>query len=495
MRAFASKLAPTGVLALLSFAAVASPQLSLSLNKTETQLGKPVRAELVAVATPQKLASLDLQPLQDAFGVVVVESATNVSDPRWPGAAVQLLRLRLYPRRTGELTLPALHLGEAHSQARTVHVLDGSRGGVPIGVVTHLSTSSPWERQQVVLQLEITTPQLFATIEAADKLQVPGVDIVPLPRQREQRQVGATKVAVLRLGWALALQTAGTHYLELPPIRYNVSGRTERIYYFPTSRLQVRPLPPYIPPTLPVGKVAVSSSLSPTGSLTPNNLAYWTVTVGGTTVSPRDLPPVLRQIQSTAGLRFLTAAAERSQEAQASEVRSRVVYQIPFKPLASGPLALPTLQLQYFDPATGRLVRVNHRPPRPWVLSPAWRVTLISVSGLLVLWLCVLFYRRLHSILQRRRQRTAARAALREATDAWQLRRALAVVARAEGFPGNLSLREWARHWRARHRTDPAFDDLMARLSRACYGKPAGQEDAATLKAAVDAVYRGQMLR
>ena len=472
---FVSKLAPTVVLTLLSLTATAAPQLSLTLNKTETQLGKPVRVELEAVDAPQPLSALDLQPLRQSFGVVVEESMAG------SGQTVQRLRLRLYPRRTGELTLPALRLGELQSAPQTVHVTEG-----PITVTTHLSEPSPWQRQQVMLQLDITTPDLFASLAVEGELKARDVDVVPLPLSRERRGTG--KVAVLRLGWALSPLTAGTHNVELPPIRYELSGRTERIYYFPAMPLPVRPLPPYIPPTLPVGKVSVTSTLTPGGLLSPDTLAYWTVTVSGETVTPRGLPPLLRQVQSSERVRFLSVESERTWDAETQ--RSRVVHHIPVKPLASGRLSLPSLQFQYFDPGTGRLVRVTHTPPRPWVLGWGWRAAMVMVPGLPALWLCLQLYRLSRRAFRRRREQNAALMALKEAADARQLRRALEAVSHAEGFPANLSLREWARHWRAHHHADPAFDPLVARLSRACYGKPSGQEDSADMNAALYALYR-----
>lgn len=475
-------------LALLPFTAVAAPQLSLIVNKTETQLGKPLRAELVAVDSGQALAALDLQPLRENFGVVTEESASNLSDSRWPGQSVQVLRLLLYPRQTGELRLPVLRLGETHSEAQNILVSDGSISGAPIGVVTHLSTNSPWERQRVVLQLEVTTPDLFSALEAAAPLQAPDFDVEPLPREREQRGAGAEKRAVLRLGWVLSPRTAGSHNIDLPAIRYNLSGRAERIYYFPTARLHVRPLPPYVPPTLPVGKVSVTSSLSSNDVLYPDTLTYWTVTVDGETVTPRGLPPILRQLESGDRLRFLAIDSQRTWQAETR--RSQVVHHIPFKPLASGRLALPELHLQYFDPDTGRLVRINHTPPRPWVLSLTWRVVIGAVLALLASGLLVLLFRVVRRALQHHRERNAALAAIRRAKDARQLRQALESVAHAEGFPPNLSLREWAAHWRARHRANPDFDHLVSRLSRACYGNPMNKDENAELIAAFEALYR-----
>ena len=469
---------------LLPLAAVSAPQLLLILNKTETQLGKPLRAELVAVDAPQKIAALDLRPLDDAFGVVVEESASNVDDPRWPGRSVEMLRLLLYPRQMGELKLPPLQLGDTHSDAQAIRVSEGFKGDAPITVATHVSTASPWERQQTVLQLQITTPDMFATLEAAGTLQMPGVDIVPLKIEREQRASGA----VLRLGWVLSAQTAGARDIDLPPVRYNLSGRTERIYYFPKTPLHIRPLPPYIPPTMPVGKVSIASIVSPDAMLSPDTLAYWTVTVQGETVSPRDLPPVLRQVESSERVRFLSANSERTWLADAQ--RSQIVHRIPFKPLANGRLTLPVIHLQYFDPDTGRLARVSHTPPRPLVLDIAWRVVISGALSIFSLWLCLRLYRLTRRVLEHRRQHNAALAAIQQASDARQLRRALESVAQAEGFPANLSLREWAEEWRTRHRAGPAFDELMARLSQACYGKPTEKNESAEIKAAFDALYR-----
>lgn len=463
---------------------MSAPQLSLTLKRTETQLGKPLRVEIVAVDVTQKITALDLRPWEQSFGVVVEESVSNIDDARWPGRKVGILRLLLYPRRTGDLTLTSLQLGAALSSPQRVHVSEGMQGGTPISVATRLSSTSPWERQQVVLQLEITTPDTFASLEAADTIQMPGVDVLPLKWEREQQDTGA----VLRLGWVLSARAAGLHNIELPPVRYNLSGRTERVYYFPKMPLHVRPLPPYIPPTMPVGKVAITSSVSRDAMLKPDELSYWTVSVQGETVSPRNLHPVLRQAESNDRLRFSSADSTRTWQAETQ--RSHVVHRIPFKALANGRLALPELQVQYFDPDTGRLARVGHTPPRPWVLSLAWRVVIAAATSAFTFWLCLRLFRLARRSLQHRRQRNAALAAIHQAADAWQLRQSLEAVSHAEGFPANLTLRDWAAQWRARHRPGPTVDVLVERLSRACYGQATVEDNNAKLKQAFYTLYR-----
>ena len=164
-------------------------------------------------------------------------------------------------------------------------------------------------------------------------------------------------------------------------------------------------------------------------------------------------------------------------------VNGQVVHRIPFKPTASGRVALPELRVQYFDPDTGKLMVVTHQAESRLALGFAWRsVIAVAMAGLLLLAGRAL-YRRAWRLARRRRIRQLALAQIACAPDVHAMRAALRLFADAEDWPHNLSLSGWARRWRDRYRSGEEFDRSMACLTRACYGR--GAPDLDTLRTAL----------
>lgn len=451
-----------------------NPQLVLVADKTELQLGHPIKLVLFAVEISARLSAIDLHALNEDFGVTIEESSTSIEDARWPNAKVQMLRLKLYPRRLGDITLPALHLDGQQSAPQRIHVsaglTRGRNGEQPLRRDITLSTRQPWERQQVIIHMTVTSADKFATLRAEEKLQAAGFEVFPLPNTSSKTRQDGKEYTAYHIGWALVPLTAGHQHIILPPVTLHQSGRVTRIYYAPRQDVDVKALPPYIPPTMPVGKVSLSARLSVTDWLSTDSLAYWQLTVTGSGVSHHWLPPVLRQLQSAADVRFLSATSERQTETDAHGVHSTVLHRIPFKALASGWLNLPTLRLQYFNPATGRIVDAIYQPPSAFALSRACSLILGTATGLLALWLLWTLWRKIADISARHRKRRAALAQIAAATNMRELRQALTVVAEAEGWPGNLTLRDWGLRWRSRVAAGETMDAILQQLARACYG-------------------------
>jgi hypothetical protein len=125
----------------------------------------------------------------------------------------------------------------------------------------------------------------------------------------------------------------------------------------------------------------------------------------------------------------------------------RLAYRIPFKPQGNGRLGLPTLSWHWFDPNTGRLEQVQYIPPKPWVLSGGWRVTLGGLGSLLLLaglWRIGRFVRH---YLRRWQAKQQVWRALRQNAEPQVVRRALYGCAVAHGWPTNFSMGRWLQQW------------------------------------------------
>jgi hypothetical protein len=152
----------------------------------------------------------------------------------------------------------------------------------------------------------------------------------------------------------------------------------------------------------------------------------------------------------------------------------RVQHTIAIKSLSSGKLPLPTLHFQYFDPDKGRLVALDHQPDRPYVISTILRWLIGSSLVGLLTWICIRIISLIRTHYHLRQQRQLALSRIEHAKSITELRLSLKLIADAEGWPTNLSLRDLEIYWNQTFQTEPAFSTLRDQLSTACYENPAG---------------------
>lgn len=444
--------------------------LQVHADATAMELGKPLQLVIQAKATAAgevpDLAALDLSALRRDFEIVRRRQA----DATGHGTSGQQLELTLYPRRTGTLFIPALALREARSQPVRIRVRPGQARGQAIRLDSELSTTRPWQRQQVLLRITITTADAFASLHS-EPPQLPGFETVLLPPHRQPVRVNGKPGARLAIGWALFPLQPGTQQLELPAILYRVGGVTQRRYYLPPLALQVRPLPPYLPPTIPVGRVRISSQVQPTRLIRPGHLGFWTINLEAPDLLPAWLPAVLRQLKDTDAIHYLPAKSRRRLTPAATGVNAEVSHVIPFKALRNGPLALPVLEVQVFDPERGRLLRIRHQPRPPWSLGLVWQGVLLVLGLAMLYWLGRHGYRAWSNYRQRRRLRLKALARLQQAATPQEICAALRLFGQMLGWPVNLSVSAWQARWQAQFMAPPELPHWLAQLAAACYGR------------------------
>ena len=161
-------------------------------------------------------------------------------------------------------------------------------------------------------------------------LVVEGMQVKALPLRQDE------KTHTLSLRWQLYPHSSGKQLIKLPPVRYYLYGGTKAKWQAPVQTINVQALSPYIPPTLPVGKVEIESFIEPQGILSPGSLAYWHVSLHSKTVATEQFPPLLKQLHNSVGLDVLPAKVSANFDLASGEYQ--LDYFIPLKPKASGVL-------------------------------------------------------------------------------------------------------------------------------------------------------------
>jgi hypothetical protein len=441
-----------------SAAGADTPRLVVIPDATSLELGEPLRVVLRAEHSAGDLYALSLAELEADFEARWEQRSRSPrrADRVWPR---QEMTLRLYPRRTGRLELPALRLMDASSEALAIQVRAPQRLGLRLEA--GLDAGQSYLRQPVLLWLEIVTnhDQFEARLP---NISTREAHVQALGRSREQDPDGQYR---LRYHWLVTPLYPGPMKLALPWLEIHDFQRQGVALRLPTPALDlmVRELPGYVPVDLPLAPVSARQQLSADATDRHEPL-LWVLEVQGRDVSTRWLQRLLeRSLSDIPGLRFHTPSI-RQVERRDLPLGDRLFrVELPVTPLTGGEHVLPSLRLPYFDASTGRLAVTQLQGAGIRVRDPlraglGWVSTLLGgvLLGSLLLIPLLLVLRVLHA-------RRALHRRLRQAHDAPALARALLAV---EGSPPTLG--QWLHYQRA----GPALGAVVGELEAVCYGPP-----------------------
>lgn len=435
-------------------------ELNMRLQQHRIELGQVINARLIATETEADLAEVDLNPLYQNFAVIVADNVRSDSQRN-----LQTLNVELYPRRTGSLTVPALSLGEMKSREQTVLISNAMVGETATLVNLTVSGQKVWQRQQVLAAVEIKSAHRFFNI-TLEPFKLKGFEVRPFVAAREPIDGDPHYRSRIRVGWSIFPLVSGAYTLELPMLKYEQGGLTQRRFFLPRIDIQVRELPQYIPPNMPVAKVHIASSIVTSGLLRTGHLAYWNIILSAEDTLAYWLPPVLHNIQSSNQIEYLPAKSRPDLQIDAGGALAQVIHEVPFKARRMGSIELPRLKVQYFDPDTGRIESVYHDTPPPI----AWSVPVIILCTVLVIILSVWGSGWFFQHYRHHKQRQSALLGIREAQAASEILLGLRHYAVAEGWPFNLTVSEFGGFWQQRYCVSTKFSEQLQILSQQLYG-------------------------
>lgn len=314
--------------------------------------------------------------------------------------------------------------------------------------VLTISTEHPWQRQEVIINVEIRSADKYATLnwpaqkDARYESYLHSVQTTLMTQQGQKYYKRNIRLSIF-------FYTTGKQTIHLPAIEYIRGGRIQEMLTLPAVNIHITPLPVYVPPDMPVGKVDLAHSNITYGSflLRPGILNNWQLTFQGTGVAPQLLPRVLRQITGNSSLNVFKTTTSLSMVFQSNRLVSQKTYMIPFVALNNGILHMPELSWQYFDPQTGRIINRTYTPRlqfvNGWLLLVPATLLLLLMAG----WLFIVCSRYIRQRWHWYRHRQQALNVLRSADKPEDLRQAMRYFAIAQEWSDNLSLFEWLEHY------------------------------------------------
>lgn len=341
---------------LLSLALPALAETRVWLDRSQVDEGETVTLN---IETDQPGIAPDFGPLQADFDV-----GTPYRDDR---AAGTLFGVRLLPRRSGTLEVPALRVGGERTQARVLRVLpaqDVPRGDV--FVENRLDETSPWVQQSVglVVRLYYATSLLSGELvqEAPEgaSLQRIGEDVTG------RRRIGAREYRFVERRYLLVPERSGS--LRLPAPRF--SGKAAPRFFddfLGTDRslsaegqareLQVRAQPADAPqPWLPLHDLRLRYLQPPTGGRAGEAVEV-VVEAQADGATGAQLPEI--PVPQVEGAQVFAERAQTSERFVDGSPRLTVVRRFAVVPLQPGPLRVPGPELQWWDAAAGKAQRAG----------------------------------------------------------------------------------------------------------------------------------------
>ena len=335
-------------------------------------------------------------------------------------------------------------------------------------LISSLSAEKVWQRQPVIVAVEVSTQDPFARLDSGEFKQE-GMKVVAI--NQEQIATEQPDHYTLRQEWVVFPLRKGRFDLHLPRIRFRPGRGSIKTLISRVLTIEVKPLPVYVPPTMPVGKIKLSQSWDQGAIVTPRQLLYWNILVNGEDVLFQTMPVLSRYIKSDESLAVLpiisTDEAYKSNKGgmKKTGVVSLRHYTIPLKAKVSGWLKFPLLEVQYFDPVSGTLKTEKLKPPPVFVLNK-WMQWLIGLLFLMVLLTGFLMISlKLKRVFKQMAKKRKALQFLEQASNYQQARQAIKQLLISNGIRENLTLTAFVDKWQENKGKRPKLEQAMQALS------------------------------
>ena len=436
--------------------------LQIIADNSTVELGEPINATITAKDIKQNLASIDIRSLEENFGVYVIESANRSEN----NINIQELKIALYPNNIGKDEIPSVVLGKYKSVSVPITILAARENTQTLEFSSSLSASSIWQRQQIVMTTHVVTHSKFANIKLDDFIQE-GFESYKLKSSRQDLGNGMYR---LSSGWAIYPLIAGKQNLNFPAVNYRLGGKVQRKFIPTNVQLNVRKLPSYIPPLMPVGKISIDSFI--TADLDNADKSHTiSVNISSKTVLPTTLPNLPQNYILNSNINIGEITSNRMLVEKNNISSTSIQHRIPISFNSSGIYYFPELALKYFDVKSGRIVTAIGNPINTLILLPWLRNSLLIIILVILIKIIIFANKRIHVFLQLRKERKRIIEATLTARSPHELHKLLNKYAHTYNWGDNMTLNNWLAAWENnKHSTAKT---LIDKLSFACYsGQP-----------------------
>ncbi|AIR91479.1 BatD family protein [Pseudomonas cremoricolorata] len=348
--------------------AQAEPTLQASVDRTRVEAGETLELILESQDVTQ-FGKPDLSSLEADFDVRGTRQLNSLHTLDGETRASTRWIITLLPRRSGSLVIPALQLGQSHSQAIELQVLqaDASRPGnaAQVFVETTLDASEVYVQAQAVLTVRVYHSVPLYDDSHLSTVQADDARVEALGESRTyEKDINGVRHGVIETRYAVYPQHSGL--LQVAPLTFDAtavddggnaatSGHGGRAVQASSSALAltVKPIPANYPkdvPWLPARSVSIEERWSPDPTQQPTQIGdslTRNVVLRAEGLSSNQLPPL--PATEVDGLRRYpdqpvlgNQLSERGMTASREEREALV-------PTRSGAIDLPTVDVTWWN--------------------------------------------------------------------------------------------------------------------------------------------------
>jgi hypothetical protein len=316
----------------------------------------------------------DFSPLEQDFELLGTQNSSRISSINGRTSAIVEYQINLRPKRTGELQIPPLKIGDEYSEALTLAVrpLDP---GVRDAIEKMIFFEAEFTDNPVYVQAQtVLIRRLFYSAGVQIYSDLPGIPelanavVVPLGETRsDATTLNGRRYGVIEQRFAIFPENSGE--LTIPPIsvtssvRLQSGGRTRRSgirVNTETMTLQVLPIPASYPasePWLPAQSVALEAQWQPDAQSydigDPISVSIKAVALGNVASSIPPLAPGLSETQ----FKVYPEAPVLSEDSAGAQVVGHREQTFALIPTTPGGADVPTITLTWWDTIADELRR------------------------------------------------------------------------------------------------------------------------------------------
>lgn len=416
----------------------AASNFTATFTSSEVELGRAITLILSAPGATPELNTINLEEFETYFHI---NTSSDVEFDEQNGQ--QTWKLRLTPYNTGTTELAPLVFNNEYSQSSSLNVTDAidKKTGTPISLSTHVSSTQPWVREQVLLSIHLQTSIPRAQFKLGPAT-VANTIVEKLNVHHNQEPELNHSPHNYKIGWAIFPLAPGKMKITLPPVELIRDGVTTHRFYNAPFELNVQALPLYIPATIPVGRIELSSAHT-IKYLLQNNLDEYKLSLTGQNMLLTNLPDITSQITSNRSIRVYPETTNTTQTNTHKGIVSQINYIIPIKALKQGYSGLDDIRLTYFDPVSGTLKVYNQSnlillSINTWL---AWLFTILIFT--LVIYVLFKLIQWLLKFREKIIAYSNAITSLQIQCTPEELKTSISLMSGAEGYSTNVTLQSW----------------------------------------------------
>lgn len=367
----------TAVLLLLALSSLAvNAQTRAWLDRDRIAFGETVTLNIETDAT----TAPDYDPLQTGFEISGRSSRRQVALGSSGVASRTLYAVALRPKRDGVLTIPGLQVGAQRTDPLSLVVAPVSAAqpaaaGDDVFLESEPDDASPYVQQAVgwVVRLFSAVPLVSGQL---DQAAPEGASLSQVGDDAQySRQIGGRRYSVIERRYLLIPESSGS--LTVPGATFEGRGASGFFDDFlgrngelqaqaRPRRLEVAPVPDNAPqPWLPLHGLALRY-LSPPQKLFVGAAATVTIEAVVDGASAAQVPEL--QLPPVEGVQVFAEPAQTDERFVDGRPRVTVTRQFSLVPSRTGALALPGMQLEWWDVSSGR-ARTASLPPLEWTVA------------------------------------------------------------------------------------------------------------------------------